>query len=109
MSVEDLCTATLNEMREVRSTMATREQLQGVREDVASVKGAVLSLRKQVGGDDGDGGLRGRIRTLEEQRRIDAAAANGMSRGRTWGIRIGLAVGFMLAGAGTIDIVRSFL
>ncbi len=109
MSTEELCTATLNEVREIRGAMATREQLSNVREDVAEVKGAVLSLRKQIGGDDGDGGLRGRVRNLEEDRRISAAAANGMSKGRQWGLRIGLGIGLMMAGAGAIDIVKSFL
>ena len=109
MNTDELCTTTLNELRELRGAMATREQLAGVREDVAEVKGSIVVLRRQIGGDDGDGGLRGRIRGLEEQQRVDAAAANGLSKGRQWGLRIGLGVGLMLAGAGTIDILKSLL
>jgi hypothetical protein len=94
------------DVREIRKSMATRPELQAVKEDVSEVKGHVMSIRQQLGGCDGDGGLRGRVKSLEVQRELDAARQNGLNLGQSRGLRLGLIAGLMAAGWGLSDVVR---
>lgn len=92
-------------MRDVRSTMATRDALAAVREDVAEVKGDCVAIRAELNGPDGNGGLRARVGCLEQNK----AHQNGLHSGRISGLRIGIALGLVAAGGASVEIIRNLV
>lgn len=99
-----------DEIRAVRGEVSRCDGRIGeMAKSMTAVQGDVETLKLRVQGEDGEGGLCKQVRDMQIERAHAAGLQNGAAKGQTLGMRAGLVVGVLLAGAGARDVVQQIV